>query len=174
MNTPLSQDINFTFSHYSLQNLLNTAWMQGTALMLLCASILFINIDGWICASWSTALCTGCKRDVTTGDYLVPHLGAKVYPNKPPLFFWLIAICSMPYGDVTPAAARLHQHLQLLRSAINLFLRRKLYNSLTGLLQGLFFSLESSFLACHQSADWHDPHPLDDSRIAPFLLWLYR
>ena len=157
MNTPLSQDTNFTFSQYSLQHILNTAWMQGTALMLLCACILFINIDGWdLWLPDQPRYAQVAREMLKTGDYLVPHLGAKVYPNKPPLFFWLIAICSMPYGDVTPASARLPSAFATLGVVLSTyFLGRKLYNSLTGFVAGLilFTGIEFFWLATRAQID---------------------
>jgi 4-amino-4-deoxy-L-arabinose transferase-like glycosyltransferase len=30
---------------------------------------------------------------VATGDWLLPRVGGQPYPDKPPLFFWLIALC---------------------------------------------------------------------------------
>ena len=32
------------------------------------------------------------REMVVSGDYLVPHLNSEIYPDKPPLFFWLAAV----------------------------------------------------------------------------------
>jgi 4-amino-4-deoxy-L-arabinose transferase-like glycosyltransferase len=42
---------------------------------------------------------------VETGQWLIPHLGGRVYPYKPPLFHWLVALLS-PHG-VTEWSLRL-------------------------------------------------------------------
>lgn len=42
-----------------------------------------------------------------SGDWVVPHLNDEVYPEKPPLYFWLVAVFSKPFGDVTETTARL-------------------------------------------------------------------
>ncbi|MFP4502541.1 MAG: ArnT family glycosyltransferase [Candidatus Hydrogenedentota bacterium] len=41
------------------------------------------------------------------GDFLVPHVNAEPYYEKPPLLFWLIALAAAPWGGVTETAARL-------------------------------------------------------------------
>lgn len=40
------------------------------------------------------------------GDFLTPHVNGQPYYEKPPLLFWLIAVCSVPFGDVTEVSAR--------------------------------------------------------------------
>jgi 4-amino-4-deoxy-L-arabinose transferase-like glycosyltransferase len=35
------------------------------------------------------------------GHWILPHLGGQVYPDKPPLLFWAIALCSMVASGVT-------------------------------------------------------------------------
>jgi len=46
------------------------------------------------------------REMLETGDWVVPHLNGDVYLEKPPLYFWLIALAAKPFGDVTEAAAR--------------------------------------------------------------------
>lgn len=41
------------------------------------------------------------------GDFLTPHVNGQPYYEKPPLLFWLIAVCSVPFGDVTEVSARM-------------------------------------------------------------------
>jgi 4-amino-4-deoxy-L-arabinose transferase-like glycosyltransferase len=33
------------------------------------------------------------KQMVESGDYLFPHRGIELYPDKPPFYFWLLALC---------------------------------------------------------------------------------
>ncbi|HSM14027.1 MAG TPA: glycosyltransferase family 39 protein [Thermoanaerobaculia bacterium] len=47
------------------------------------------------------------REMVVDGQWAVPHVNGRVYSDKPPLLFWLIAIASLPFGAVTPFAARL-------------------------------------------------------------------
>jgi 4-amino-4-deoxy-L-arabinose transferase-like glycosyltransferase len=46
------------------------------------------------------------REMLETGDWIVPHLNGEVYPEKPPLYFWLVALLSKPFGDVTETTAR--------------------------------------------------------------------
>ena len=32
------------------------------------------------------------RQMTVTGNYLVPHLNGQLYPDKPPMFFWLTAL----------------------------------------------------------------------------------
>ena len=41
------------------------------------------------------------------GDWLVPHLHGEPHLTKPPGMAILIALCSLPFGEVTPVSARL-------------------------------------------------------------------
>ena len=39
------------------------------------------------------------REMVESGSWLVPHLNGQVYAEKPPLFFWILALCSMVFGS---------------------------------------------------------------------------
>jgi len=74
----------------------------------LAAGILLINLDGWDLWNPDEPRYAQVAREmVETGQYIVPHLNGKPYPDKPPLFFWLVAALSKLYGDATTLAARL-------------------------------------------------------------------
>lgn len=47
------------------------------------------------------------REMVVSGDYLVPRVNGETYFEKPPLLFWLMALCSAPFGDVNEYAARI-------------------------------------------------------------------
>jgi len=47
------------------------------------------------------------REMLETGEWVLPHLNGEVYPEKPPLYFWLVALASKPIGDVTETTARL-------------------------------------------------------------------
>jgi len=46
------------------------------------------------------------REMMETGEWVVPHLNGEVYTEKPPLYFWLIALISKPFGDVSEVTAR--------------------------------------------------------------------
>jgi len=47
------------------------------------------------------------REMMETGEYVVPHLNGQVYTEKPPLYFWLTVLASMPSGEVSEVSARL-------------------------------------------------------------------
>lgn len=49
----------------------------------------------------------GAREMLVDGEWVVPHVNGEVTTDKPPLFFWSIAVASMPGGRVTPWTARL-------------------------------------------------------------------
>ncbi|MEZ5333474.1 MAG: glycosyltransferase family 39 protein [Thermoanaerobaculia bacterium] len=48
----------------------------------------------------------GAREMLADGEWVVPHVNGRVTTDKPPLFFWSIALASMPGGRVTPWTAR--------------------------------------------------------------------
>jgi 4-amino-4-deoxy-L-arabinose transferase-like glycosyltransferase len=46
------------------------------------------------------------REMLETGDWVVPHLNGNVYQEKPPLYFWLVALISRSFGDVNETTAR--------------------------------------------------------------------
>lgn len=56
----------------------------------------------------------GAREMVVDGEWLVPHVNGVVTTDKPPLFFWAIAVLSLPGGEVTPWTARLPSALAAL------------------------------------------------------------
>jgi 4-amino-4-deoxy-L-arabinose transferase-like glycosyltransferase len=40
-------------------------------------------------------------------NFILPRLNGEIYPDKPPLLFWLIDLFSMPFNKVTEFSARL-------------------------------------------------------------------
>ena len=49
----------------------------------------------------------GAREMVVDGQWAVPHVNGVVTSDKPPLFFWLIAVFSLPFGAVSSFTARL-------------------------------------------------------------------
>src|SRR3972149_9064560 len=46
----------------------------------------------------------GAREMVVDGRWAVPHVNGVVTTDKPPLFFWLLAVFSLPFGPVPPLA----------------------------------------------------------------------
>jgi len=116
-------------------------------LLLVSAAILFINIGGWDLWNPDEPRYAEVAREMLkTGNYLVPHINSHIYPDKPPVFFWLIALCSMPLGDVSAATARFPSALAALGVIfLTCVLGRKLYNPTVGIFAGLILLSTAQF-----------------------------
>ena len=82
----------------------------------------------------------------TSWGWLVPHFNGDLYNEKPPLYFWLIALASMPVGDVTEFTARLPSALAALGTVIVVyFLGKALLSERAGLLASLILLSSPGF-----------------------------
>ena len=75
--------------------------MKPARAVLLVAAILFIcNIWGYdLWAPDEPFFGEGAREMVVDGQWLVTHVNGKVNTHKPPFFFWLIALLSLPLAD---------------------------------------------------------------------------
>jgi len=60
----------------------------------------------------------GAREMVADGEWWVPHVNGIITTDKPPLFFWTIALFSLPGGEVTPWTARLPSVLAALATLL--------------------------------------------------------
>ncbi|MEE8523511.1 MAG: glycosyltransferase family 39 protein [Thermoanaerobaculia bacterium] len=83
--------------------------MTRTRWVLLFALVLFgWNVWGYdLWAPNEPFFAEGAREMIVDGQWIVPHLNGEVNTHKPPLFFWSIAIFSLPFGAVTSLTARL-------------------------------------------------------------------
>lgn len=77
-------------------------------LLLLAFTVFAANIGGYDVWPPDEPRYTEVAREmVVSGDYLVPRVNGEVYFEKPPMLFWLMALASVPFGEVNEVAARL-------------------------------------------------------------------
>ncbi|HHT9132441.1 MAG TPA: ArnT family glycosyltransferase, partial [Candidatus Tripitaka californicus] len=70
------------------------------------------------------------REMLVDGHWIIPHLDGTVYIEKPPLYFWMVALCSIPVGDVNEFTARLPAALCAMGTVMVTFLLgRKLFNA---------------------------------------------
>lgn len=70
------------------------------------------------------------REMLVDGHWIIPHLDGAVYIEKPPLYFWMVALCSIPVGDVNEFTARLPAALCAMGTVMATFLLgRKLFNA---------------------------------------------
>ncbi|MCX8011575.1 MAG: glycosyltransferase family 39 protein, partial [Desulfobacterota bacterium] len=115
--------------------------LRGNVLFLLVMAslVFFINLNGW--DLWNPdepRYAQVAKEMRETGEWILPHLNSEVYPEKPPLFFWLIAFFSFFTGEVNEISARLPSAISALGCILlTLFLGKKLFNLKVGFFSAL-------------------------------------
>lgn len=93
---------------------------------------------------------------VNRGNWILLHLNGKVYGDKPPLFFWLIALSSFVRGEFTSFSVRFPSALfGTLTVLLTFFMGKKLFNSRTGFLSGLILAtcFEFAYLSTRANID---------------------
>ncbi|MEI6125857.1 MAG: glycosyltransferase family 39 protein [Pseudomonadota bacterium] len=122
-----------------------------SAFLILCACIMLGNLGGWDLGGADEPRYAQIAREMLeTGQYILPHINAETYPDKPPFLFWLISLAAKPFGDVTAFPARLPSVLAGLGSLVLVyFFAKKMYGPRTGLLAAaILFTSKEFFTTC--------------------------
>lgn len=86
------------------------------------------------------------REMLVDGHWTIPHYNGMVYTIKPPLYPWLIAVASIPAGDVTEFTARLPSALSALGMVLLIYLLGKeLFSQSVGLLAALILASSPQF-----------------------------
>ena len=96
------------------------------------------------------------KEMVNGGDWILMHYNGRTYPDKPPLFFWLIALSSYLWGGFTCYSARFPAALfWTFTILLTFFFGRNLHSPRTGFLSGLVLatSFEFAYLSTRANID---------------------
>jgi len=134
--------------------------------ILLLAAVLFLaNLWGYdLWAPDEPYFAEGAREMIVDGKWAVPHVNGVVTTDKPPLFFWLIAVFSLPFGKVYSLTARLPSVLAALGTLwLVMRLGRRTSDPRTAVLAG--FVLATSFMFW-EKARWTQI----DSTLC-FLIW---
>jgi 4-amino-4-deoxy-L-arabinose transferase-like glycosyltransferase len=84
---------------------------------------------------------------VDRGDWILMHFNGAVYGDKPPLFFWLIALSSYLWQGFTSFSARFPSAIfGTLTVLLTFFLGERLYSSRTGFFSGLILATSLHFV----------------------------
>jgi 4-amino-4-deoxy-L-arabinose transferase-like glycosyltransferase len=106
----------------------------------------------------------GAREMVVDGQWVVPHVNGKVTTDKPPLFFWMIALFSLPLGEVTPFTARLPSVLAALGTLLlTMRLGRRFYGPQTAALAGMILATMFMF--------WDKARWSQIDSLLCFLIW---
>jgi 4-amino-4-deoxy-L-arabinose transferase-like glycosyltransferase len=132
-------------------------WVQITLLIGFCLVVYFLNLGQWDLWNPDEPRYAQVAREMMNGgDWILMHYNAKIYPDKPPLFFWLIAFSSYLWQGFSSFAVRFPAaFLGTLTVLLTFFLGRILYSSRTGFLSGLILatSLEFAYLSTRANMD---------------------
>jgi 4-amino-4-deoxy-L-arabinose transferase-like glycosyltransferase len=60
----------------------------------------------------------GAREMIADGQWAVPHINGEMNNHKPAFFFWLIALVSLPFGEITSWTARLPSALAALGTVL--------------------------------------------------------
>jgi len=83
------------------------------------------------------------------GDWILMHLNGGVYGDKPPLFFWLIALSSYLWQGFTSFSVRFPSAVfGTLTVLLTFFLGKRLYSSRTGFFSGLVLATSPISSTC--------------------------
>src|SRR5262249_7027150 len=99
------------------------------------------------------------------GRWLVPHLRGDLYLNKPQLYFWSVALVSLPVGRVTELTAAVPSVAAAVATVLAVVLiGRLLWGPLVGLLAGLILIATPPFYAFSHAV-------LSDVMMTAFMTW---
>lgn len=141
--------------------------MKASRIVLLLATVLFLaNLWGYdLWAPDEPFFGEGAREMLVDGHWLVSHINGVVNTHKPPLFFWLIAIFSAPFGAVLSLTARLPSVLAALGTVgLVLHLGRRMSSERTAVLAA--FVLATSYLF------WDKARSAQIDAVLCFLIWV--
>jgi 4-amino-4-deoxy-L-arabinose transferase-like glycosyltransferase len=141
--------------------------VKPARIVLLLAALLFIcNIWGYdLWAPDEPFFGEGAREMVVDGQWVVTHVNGKVNTHKPPFFFWLIALLSLPFGKVYSLTARLPSSLASLGTvAMTLRLGRRMSSERTAVLAA--FVLATSYIF------WDKARSVQIDAVLCCLIWV--
>ncbi len=142
--------------------------MKPQRLVLVLAAVLFLwNLGGahdfW--APDEPYFAEGAREMVVDGEWIVPHVNGVVTTDKPPLFFWLIALGSLVVGEVTPWTGRLPSALASLGTLLLILrLGRRMGGARVAWLASLILTTTVMF--------WEKARWVQIDALLCFLIWV--
>jgi 4-amino-4-deoxy-L-arabinose transferase-like glycosyltransferase len=110
-------------------------------------TLFFYNLGGWDLWNPDEPRYAQVAKEMLQGEgWIIPHLNSEVYPDKPPLFFWLIAFTAKAIGGMNEFAARFPSALFGLFTLLLLFLLgRRLFSEKVGFMAALILATNVEF-----------------------------
>jgi 4-amino-4-deoxy-L-arabinose transferase-like glycosyltransferase len=143
--------------HLKFWRLFQQPWLQVLILLVFCSLLFMLGVGRW--DLWNPdepRYAQVAKEMVDRGDWILMHANGDTYEDKPPLFFWLIALSSFLWQGFTSFSARFPSALfGALTVLLTFFLGKKLYSSQTGFLSALILatSFEFAYLSTRANID---------------------
>jgi 4-amino-4-deoxy-L-arabinose transferase-like glycosyltransferase len=132
-------------------------WLQISILLGFCMVLYFLNLGQWDLWNPDEPRYAQVAREmVNGGDWVLMHVNGKIYPDKPPFFFWMIAFSSFLWQGFSSFSVRFPAALfGTLTVLLTFFLGRILYSSRTGFLSALILatSFEFAYLSTRANMD---------------------
>ena len=132
-------------------------WVQIVILIGFCIVLYFLNLGRWDLWNPDEPRYAQVAREmVNGGDWVLMHYNGRIYPDKPPLFFWLIAFSSYLWQGFSSFSVRFPAaFFGTLTVLLTFFLGKMLYTSRTGFLSGLILatSVEFAYLSTRANID---------------------
>ncbi len=143
--------------HLKVRQLFRRSWVQILILLIFCSLLFIVGVGRW--DLWNPdepRYAQVAKEMVARGDWILMHVNGNMYVDKPPLFFWLIALSSFLWQGFTSFSARFPSGLfSTLTVLLTFFLGKKLDGSRTGFLSALILatSFEFAYLSTRANID---------------------
>jgi 4-amino-4-deoxy-L-arabinose transferase-like glycosyltransferase len=136
-------------------------WSEGQGavfiLIVFCLLIYAVNLGQW--DLWNPdepRYGQVAKEMVNRGDWIIMHRNGKMYTDKPPLFFWMIALSSFLWQGFSSFSVRFPSAVFGTLTVLLVFLLgKRLYTHRVGFVSGLILatSFEFAFLATRANID---------------------
>jgi 4-amino-4-deoxy-L-arabinose transferase-like glycosyltransferase len=113
----------------------------------LCLLLYFLNLGRWdLWAPDEPRYAQIAKEIVSGGDWILMHINGSVYGDKPPLFFWFIALSSYLWKGFTSFSVRFPSaFFGTLTVLLVFFLGGRLYSSRTGFFSSILLATSLLF-----------------------------
>jgi 4-amino-4-deoxy-L-arabinose transferase-like glycosyltransferase len=133
--------------HRQFRPLFQRPRVQIATLLVFCSLLFLLGVGRW--DLWNPdepRYAQVAKEMVDGGDWILMHVNANTYEDKPPLFFWLIALSSFLWQGFTSFSVRFPSaFLSTLTVLLTFFLGKKLHGSQTGFLSALILATNFEF-----------------------------
>jgi len=130
-----------------LSSLWNRPGGQVGFLFVFCFILFFVNLGQWDLWNPDEPRYAQVAREmVNGGDWILMHFNGQMYADKPPLFFWFIALSSYLWGGFNSFAVRFPSaFFGTLAALLTFLIGKKLYSSRMGFISGLILATSHEF-----------------------------